>query len=131
MRTGIMKKFAIFGLLILAFTFSVFGQKKTTVKTDPAKAAVRAAKDRNVFHLLIIVPVESFSLRRQNRAIRVGIVGRSVEVNDLPFLADLLKNERHPARSGFELAVIFLLLFPFAGQVCRVCAEHKKDDRGG
>jgi ketosteroid isomerase-like protein len=47
MRTGIMKKFAIFGLLILAFTFSAFGQKKTTVKTDPAKA-VRATFDRLV-----------------------------------------------------------------------------------
>jgi ketosteroid isomerase-like protein len=42
-----MKKFAIFGLIILAFTFSAFGQKKTTVKTDPTKD-VRAAFDRLV-----------------------------------------------------------------------------------
>ena len=42
-----MKKFAIFGLIILALTFSAFGQKKTTVKTDPAKD-VRAAFDRLV-----------------------------------------------------------------------------------
>ena len=42
-----MKKFAIFSFIILAFTFSAFGQKtKTTiVKTDPAKD-VRAAFDR-------------------------------------------------------------------------------------
>ena len=45
MRTDIMKKFAIFGLIILALAFSVFGQKKTTVKTDPTKD-VRAAFDR-------------------------------------------------------------------------------------
>ena len=48
MRTGIMKKFAIFGFLILALTFSAFGQKKTTAtKTDPSKD-VRAAFDRLV-----------------------------------------------------------------------------------
>lgn len=40
-----MKKFAIFALLILTFSFSAFGQKKTTVKTDPSKD-VRAAFDR-------------------------------------------------------------------------------------
>src|SRR5215204_5012854 len=45
MRTEIMKKFAIFGLIILTLTFSAFGQKKTTVKTDPSKD-VRAAFDR-------------------------------------------------------------------------------------
>jgi ketosteroid isomerase-like protein len=43
-----MKKFAIFSLLILAFTFSAFGQKKTiVVKADPSKD-VRAAFDRLV-----------------------------------------------------------------------------------
>jgi ketosteroid isomerase-like protein len=48
MRTEKMKKFAIFSLLILAFSFSAFGQKKTTVvKTDPSKD-VRAAFDRLV-----------------------------------------------------------------------------------
>jgi ketosteroid isomerase-like protein len=48
MRTGIMKKFAIFGLLILTLTFSAFGQKKTTTaKVDPTKG-VRAAFDRLV-----------------------------------------------------------------------------------
>ena len=47
MRTGIMKKFAIFSTLILALTFSAFGQKKTAVKTDPAKD-VRAVFDRLV-----------------------------------------------------------------------------------
>ena len=48
MRTGIMKKFAIFALIILAFAFSAFGQRKTpAVKADPAKD-VRAAFDRLV-----------------------------------------------------------------------------------
>jgi len=42
-----MKKFAIFGFIFLALTVSAFGQKKTTVKTDPAKD-VRAAFDRLV-----------------------------------------------------------------------------------
>ncbi|HEY0462220.1 MAG TPA: nuclear transport factor 2 family protein [Pyrinomonadaceae bacterium] len=43
-----MKKFAIFGLIILTFAFSAFGQKKTPpAKTDPAKD-VRAAFDRLV-----------------------------------------------------------------------------------
>ena len=42
-----MKKFAIFSLLILAFSFSAFGQKRATVKADPSKD-VRAAFDRLV-----------------------------------------------------------------------------------
>ena len=42
-----MKKFAVFSLLILAFSFSAFGQKRATVKTDPAKE-VRAVFDRLV-----------------------------------------------------------------------------------
>ncbi|MEP6902272.1 MAG: nuclear transport factor 2 family protein [Actinomycetota bacterium] len=42
-----MKKFAIFGFIILAFTFSAFGQKKTVVKVDPTKD-VRAVFDRLV-----------------------------------------------------------------------------------
>lgn len=43
-----MKKFALFTLLILAFSFSAFAQKKATaVKADPAKD-VRAAFDRLV-----------------------------------------------------------------------------------
>jgi ketosteroid isomerase-like protein len=42
-----MKKFAIFGLIILTFAFSAFGQKKPAVKTDPSKD-VRAAFDRLV-----------------------------------------------------------------------------------
>ena len=43
-----MKKFAIFGLIILALSFSAFGQKKTpAAKADPAKD-VRAAFDRLV-----------------------------------------------------------------------------------
>jgi len=48
MRTDKMKKFAIFGLIILTLTFSAFGQKKTiTVKSDPSKD-VRAVFDRLV-----------------------------------------------------------------------------------
>jgi len=48
MRTDKMKKFAIFSLLILALTFSAFGQKKATVqKVDPTKD-VRAVFDRLV-----------------------------------------------------------------------------------
>jgi len=43
-----MKKFAIFGLLILAFTFSAFGQKKTTVTKVDATKDVRAVFDRLV-----------------------------------------------------------------------------------
>ena len=43
-----MKKFAVLTFLILAVSFSAFGQKKTTaVKTDPSKD-VRAAFDRLV-----------------------------------------------------------------------------------
>ncbi len=42
-----MKKFTIFGFILLALTFSAFGQKKTTVKTDSSKD-VRAAFDRLV-----------------------------------------------------------------------------------
>jgi ketosteroid isomerase-like protein len=42
-----MKKFAIFGFIILTLTFSAFGQKKMTVKTDAAKD-VRATFDRLV-----------------------------------------------------------------------------------
>lgn len=42
-----MKKFAIFGFLILAFTSAAFGQKKTTVKTDASKD-IRAVFDRLV-----------------------------------------------------------------------------------
>ena len=47
MRIDKMKKFAIFGFIILALTFSAFGQKKTTVKVDPTKD-VRAVFDRLV-----------------------------------------------------------------------------------
>ena len=46
-RTDKMKKITIFGFIILALTFSAFGQKKTTVKTDSSKD-VRAAFDRLV-----------------------------------------------------------------------------------
>jgi len=42
-----MKKFAIFGFLILALTSSAFGQKKPTVKTDASKD-IRAVFDRLV-----------------------------------------------------------------------------------
>jgi ketosteroid isomerase-like protein len=42
-----MKKIAIFGFIILALTFSAFGQKKTVVKTDASKD-VRAVFDRLV-----------------------------------------------------------------------------------
>jgi ketosteroid isomerase-like protein len=42
-----MKKFAIFGFIILALTFSAFGQKKTVVKTDASKD-VRVVFDRLV-----------------------------------------------------------------------------------
>jgi ketosteroid isomerase-like protein len=42
-----MKKFAVFGFIILALTLSAFGQKKTTVKRDVSKD-VRAAFDRLV-----------------------------------------------------------------------------------
>lgn len=48
MRTDNMKKFAIFSLIILAFSFSAFAQKKTvTTKVDASKD-VRAAFDRLV-----------------------------------------------------------------------------------
>lgn len=42
-----MKKFAIFGFIILALTATAFGQKKTTVKVDATKD-VRAVFDRLV-----------------------------------------------------------------------------------
>jgi ketosteroid isomerase-like protein len=42
-----MKKFAIFGFIILAVTFSAFGQKKAALKTDASKD-VRAVFDRLV-----------------------------------------------------------------------------------
>jgi ketosteroid isomerase-like protein len=42
-----MKKIAIFGFIILALTFSAFGQKKTVVKTDASKD-VRTVFDRLV-----------------------------------------------------------------------------------
>jgi ketosteroid isomerase-like protein len=47
MRTDKMKKFAIFGFIILALTFSAFGQKKKIVKVDASKD-VRAVFDRLV-----------------------------------------------------------------------------------
>ena len=47
MRTDKMKNFAVFSLLILAFSFSAFGQKRATVKADPSKD-VRAVFDRLV-----------------------------------------------------------------------------------
>jgi len=35
-----------------------------------------------------------------------------VAVDDLPFFADQLEDERHPPRGVFSLAVVFLRLFP-------------------
>src|SRR5262249_10346939 len=52
------------------------------------------------------------------------VVRRSVEMEELPVLSDLLKHECHSAGRIFELAVILLRLFPFACRVGSGRSEH-------
>ena len=51
-------------------------------------------------------------------------------MDDLPVLADLFENQRHPPGRGFEVSVIFLRLFPFAGHIGGRRPEHFDPESG-